>query len=558
LNDAQWLYDVWKSKHTQTAEGKVTDILKDAETCLKRGESLRSLNESAQRAAFEQKLLAKAMKKRGSAGQLTEGTPLQQPSSESASPPPQEPNSQATLAWADSPSLHFNAFEGTPESFVEAFHSGQILVPTAMESAYTDTVVYLAQVYRAQGVSPLACYYCHLSLQRTYDSKADAEAQRAWLDNALELCRFYVSAADLSHAEYCLAAIDAVAPSKGKNEQFDATRVLLGGMVAYSFVKLMERECAALHTTTLDGCDLTLFSNPHNPPEDELNLPEDQRRKAAENGSWTKPERLGLGLPISNPRTTVRVHNTGAELRAYYEKAVACFEEAMKSPCLSMSTDCENSLRLRMKYSDLIGVMCTRTDVTTKEERIQLRFTRNSLLQSILSEKLDETVFRNVLRQTHYELASLALDRVTLGDVTSEAAVLEVLNYGVQQIETFTNRFEYEVTMTESATGKKHSSAGSIHLEGSDVPAYALGLLKHGYILLRYPTTPAQKKAASKQFQKLLTFLQANKKGVDEYPSLKETADQCKQLIELLESNKDIPAIPSTVVLPVKKSISKK
>ncbi|KAK3093255.1 hypothetical protein FSP39_013294 [Pinctada imbricata] len=77
-----------------------------------------------------------------------------------------------------------------------------------LESTYTHTLYYLAQVYAKQDDKERAAKYCHTTLERQLDEHQYDPLD--WSLNAATLSQYYVSVTDLAQARHCLASAEVI------------------------------------------------------------------------------------------------------------------------------------------------------------------------------------------------------------------------------------------------------------------------------------------------------------------------------------------------------------
>ena len=79
----------------------------------------------------------------------------------------------------------------------------------SIESSYTSTLFYLAQVYGNDSNADQASKYCHLTLHRQLASKKEFD-RLEWSINALGLCSFYLSHNNYGASYHCIEASELV------------------------------------------------------------------------------------------------------------------------------------------------------------------------------------------------------------------------------------------------------------------------------------------------------------------------------------------------------------
>ncbi|RNF12646.1 putative L-ribulokinase [Trypanosoma rangeli] len=98
-----------------------------------------------------------------------------------------------------------------------------------MDTAYTSTLFFLAQVYTACQMTVLASRYCHHTLYHQLLNKMEF-SKKDWATNALHLSAFYSSYFDYGKALHCLQAGEYIMPKENANEE-------TLGIVAWAFGK---------------------------------------------------------------------------------------------------------------------------------------------------------------------------------------------------------------------------------------------------------------------------------------------------------------------------------
>ncbi|KAH9599551.1 KIF-1 binding protein [Trypanosoma melophagium] len=87
-----------------------------------------------------------------------------------------------------------------------------------MDTAFTSTLFFLAQVYTACQVPTLASRYCHHTMYHQLLNKVEF-SKKDWATNALHLSAFYSSHFDYGKALHCLRAGEYMMPKEKANEE---------------------------------------------------------------------------------------------------------------------------------------------------------------------------------------------------------------------------------------------------------------------------------------------------------------------------------------------------
>nr|CCC89706.1 conserved hypothetical protein [Trypanosoma congolense IL3000] len=87
-----------------------------------------------------------------------------------------------------------------------------------MDTAFTSTLFFLAQVYSASQMTAMASRYCHRTLYNQLLCKMEF-SRKDWATNALHLSGFYSSFHDYGKALHCLRAGECVMPKENANEE---------------------------------------------------------------------------------------------------------------------------------------------------------------------------------------------------------------------------------------------------------------------------------------------------------------------------------------------------
>ncbi|EKG02570.1 hypothetical protein TCSYLVIO_006403 [Trypanosoma cruzi] len=103
------------------------------------------------------------------------------------------------------------------------------IVRFEMDTAFTSTLFFLAQVYTACKMTALASRYCHHTLYHQLLNKMEF-SKKDWATNALHLSAFYSSCFDYGKALHCLRAGEYIMPEENANEE-------TLGIVAWAFGK---------------------------------------------------------------------------------------------------------------------------------------------------------------------------------------------------------------------------------------------------------------------------------------------------------------------------------
>ncbi|ORC89597.1 putative L-ribulokinase [Trypanosoma theileri] len=103
--------------------------------------------------------------------------------------------------------------ENIPSEVLEAY-----TLRFEMDTAFTSTLFFLAQVYTACQMTTLASRYCHHTLYHQLLNKIEF-SKKDWATNALHLSAFYSSHYDYGKALHCLRAGEYMMPKENPNEE---------------------------------------------------------------------------------------------------------------------------------------------------------------------------------------------------------------------------------------------------------------------------------------------------------------------------------------------------
>eukprot|EP01062_Namystynia_karyoxenos_P068548 TRINITY_DN632_c0_g1_i3.p1 TRINITY_DN632_c0_g1~~TRINITY_DN632_c0_g1_i3.p1 ORF type:complete len:769 (+),score=328.65 TRINITY_DN632_c0_g1_i3:86-2308(+) len=407
-------------------------------------------------------------------------------------------------------------------------------VQQAMEVQYTVVCNGLAQLHRFNGGSIESCHYCHCTLQRQLEGNLRGQLSwKDWVVNCVDLCDYYATVRDLSHAQHCLAAAELLL-HRGRDADLDRLVDFQHARWNCHAAKLMRAEAQALAAAqggqsagppSLDGVTVRLFLNPHYPPP-----PEDAERLAADPDLAARYcARKPFKLPVPPP--AVHTIASSAAVRGHLERGEELYRAAMEH--YTLEEDCEKHIIAHLELDELLGV-AQYFHAGPQEQRLELGQRRLGLLQRVLEDGLDELVFRNVLRQVHF----------SMGTVHQEAAEALIdhghpperftphLRSGCDHFAKFSERFLHEFREMQKVKAPVERSA-LLRLDGSDAPAYVVGEMRHAKLLSLFPDAAPGPILA--KYKGIVRFIDTNAEACKEYPQLPAQAALCREMIKLMQ-----------------------
>nr|CCC46969.1 conserved hypothetical protein [Trypanosoma vivax Y486] len=245
-----------------------------------------------------------------------------------------------------------------------------------MDTAFTSTLLFLAQIYTACQMTATASRYCHRTLYNQLLNKLEF-SRKEWATNALRLSGFFAGYFDYGKALHCLRAGECIMPQENPTEE---TR----GTVAWSFGRFYLHRLNH-YADVRNGCA------PRAPLPDELEC-------------WWNDFPLDIAPPEHLPAIV-----TFEDARACFKEANNWFTEALKYYVYDgCCTDHIELMRDRARlYEALIHFETDRERVISMHQR------RAALLEQFPNE-LNFNAYPTLIRQLLFDLGAINEEIVEL------------------------------------------------------------------------------------------------------------------------------------------------
>ena len=237
----------------------------------------------------------------------------------------------------------------------------------AMDSLYTSTLFFLAQVYTHIDTTE-ASKYAHLTMIGQLQTKSEF-SRRAWAENALHLNGFFSSNGDYGRALHCLEAGAHIMP-----KDLDAEESIGQLMWGYGRFHLSRLRQSAFNPTS--GSEPDRF------------------------GSWFVP----FPLPLPPVRTLPQIR-TLAEAREEFKRALHYLSEAKKY--YPFDGQCGDYIMLCQDVSGLYHALTAFE--TDRERKVAIHYRRVAQLDTI-PDQLNPNAYLTTIRQVIYDVGEIHTD----------------------------------------------------------------------------------------------------------------------------------------------------
>jgi hypothetical protein len=369
----------------------------------------------------------------------------------------------------------------------------------------------------------------------------------------LDLAHYYGEQRDLSHMQHCVATVAALlrahpdalagaaevhadpcddAAAAGGQQQQLLTACASGAPPPLPLAVLLQYHMASAAALRLKlllcsapgARALQLYRNPAFPPEEFVNAAMDAGDASSPVSPWSGPDaRIDFGVDgVPPPQTMLQVEGTAAEFGAALRREIA---EAVAGVGggITIDNDCERFVRLARLEADADGALMA----LTGERAFGL--SRLASLERVLTMGLNQTVFRNVLRQADFDTGTTA---TAVADHADTAALPPPERRAL--LETALGAFARfgDAMRREIALAKKSNVA--MPLEGADLHAYVLADMRRAQTLMAL----GRREEARAAFAAVDKFLGApgQRAAMRASKALREQRSMCAEVAALLAS----------------------
>lgn len=408
--------------------------------------------------------------------------------------------------WADQPG-HCTiadvpiASDGTlrvqemPADRVEA-----LLLRYYMDTAYTSTLFFIAQLHTAQHDATAASQYCHRTMYYQLQNRQEFDP-KSWASNALQLSGFYSSHFAYEKAYHCLLAGQAIMPV---SEEPAESR----GLVAWAFGRFYLHRLHHFAGLLTGG----------EPAKDDV---------AELTATWLNFPNIPMPPPLPPIRT--------------FDDARECFKEGIKSlqeaqECRPFETSCTEHIDITRDMVQLYAAL--QVFETSRARRIAMMQRQVHLLEPF-PDQLNFNAYPVVVRQLLYDLGGLYEDQMRLRiqqrkqplpddkplkDRPFNALVTKTLDYYDCFIETW-----------------RHPSSRQIPevLEEESRLPFFRALMRLAQVQLSYAhSTPKEEydgiTVACKAYERVLNFYEKNPLPADVNAQVTKEVELAREMLKLL------------------------
>jgi KIF-binding protein len=375
-----------------------------------------------------------------------------------------------------------------------------ILLRYYMDTAYTSTLFFVAQLHTAQHNSTAASHYCHRTMYYQLLNRQEFDP-KSWATNALQLSGFYSSHFAYEKAYHCLLAGQAIMPPSEEPEE-------ARGLVAWAFGRFYLHR---LHHYA------GLLTGSEAANDDVAKLEE----------SWLSFP----GIPLPQPLLPIATFN---DARDCFKEGIKWLQEAQN--CRPFETSCTEHIDIARDMVQLYAAL--QVFETSRARRIAMMQRQASLLEPF-PDQLNFNAYPVVVRQLLYDLGGLYEDQMRLRvqqrkqplpddkplkDKAFNALVTKTLDYYDCFIETWRHPTTHQIP--------------EVLEEESRLPFFR-ALMRQAQVQLSYAhNTPKEEydgiAVACKAYKRVLDFYEKNPLPSDVNAQVAKEVELAREMLKLL------------------------
>lgn len=370
-----------------------------------------------------------------------------------------------------------------------------------MDTAYTSTLFFLAQLYTAQHNATAASQYCHRTLYYQLLNRQEFDA-KSWATNALQLSGFYSSHFAYDKAHHCLVAGQTVMPPSEEPEE-------ARGLVAWAFGRF--------HLHRLHHYAGLLTNSEPSEPDDVATL----------TAEWV----TFSGMPPLQPQQPVRT----------FDEARECFKEGIKwlqeaQTCRPFETACTEHIDITRDMVQLYAAL--QVFELSRARRIAMMQRQVHLLEAF-PDQLNFNAYPVVVRQLLYDLGGLYEDQLRLRVQQRKQPLPDETPLKDRAFNALvTKTLDYYDCFCETWRHPTTKQIPDVLEEESRLPFFR-ALMRLAQVQLSYAHPTAKEEydgigVACKAYTRVLAFYEANPLPADVAPQVEKEVELAREMLKLL------------------------